>query len=95
MTQEEIKKRSFGTQSILDLAREAGLQLAINAETYPVITQQLTRFTTLIRNAALEEAAKAIDKRIDDGSQPIDDWDNGWLAGNVGAASKIRALKEK
>ncbi len=42
---------------IIEMAREAGLQLAINAEAYPVITQQLTRFANLVRNAALEEAA--------------------------------------
>lgn len=80
MTHEEIKK------------------LANEAELFPYIegqTEAIKRFATLIRNAALDEAAKAIDKRIDDGSQPIDDWDNGWLAGNVGAASKIRELKEK
>lgn len=38
-------------ESIINMAREAGLQLAINAEVYPVITEQLKRFTAIVSAA--------------------------------------------
>ena len=59
MTQDEI----------IRMAREAGLQLAIHAEAYPGITQQLERFAALVAaHAKSEQINLAYQQGYEDGS---------------------------
>lgn len=47
---------------IARMAREAGLQLAVSVEAYPVITGQLRRFAGLVAAAEREACARILDE---------------------------------
>jgi hypothetical protein len=75
--------------NIIELAKEAGLQLNVYAEAYPVIAQQLERFAALVRAERewVDLTCEEVTALIREGAA-----DGGWQ----GFATRVQdAFKEK